>query len=181
MTTDLAKGLNTSLADAERIKTLYGTVLAGGADERDMITIPPVGHDERDSPQFVPRSALIRIIKPRIEEILEMVRDRLAASAFAAEARGRVVLTGGASQLTGLADLAGRILNRPVRVGRPLGIAGLPDAAKGAAFAVAAGLLVYPQAAHLEHFEPRRRRYPKTGTGGYFALDIPHNTTWEIK
>ena len=47
--------------------------------------------------------------------------------------------------------------------------AGLPDSAKGAAFAVAAGLLVYPQAAHLEHFEPRRRRYPKTGTGGYFA------------
>jgi cell division protein FtsA len=80
-----------------------------------------------------------------------------------------VILTGGASQLTGLADLATRILNRPVRIGRPLGIAGLPDAAKGAAFAVAAGLLVYPQAAHLEHFEPRGRRYPKTGTGNYFA------------
>jgi cell division protein FtsA len=111
----------------------------------------------------------VQIIKPRVEEILEMVRDRLAKSAFAAEARGRVVLTGGASQLTGLAELAGRILDRPVRVGRPLGIAGLPDSAKGAAFAVAAGLLVYPQAAHLEHFEPRRRRYPKTGTGGYFA------------
>ena len=64
-----------------------------------------------------------------------------------------MILTGGASQLTGLAELAARILGRPVRIGRPLGIAGLPDAAKGAAFAVAAGLLVYPQAAHLEHFE----------------------------
>src|SRR6185312_9147113 len=105
--------------------------------------------------------------KPRIEEILEMVRDRLAASPFAAEPRGRVVLTGGGSQLAGIADLTARILKRPVRIGRPLGVAGLPDAAKGAAFAAAAGLLVYPQAAHLEHFEPRRARHLMTGTGGY--------------
>jgi len=163
VTTDLARGLNASVADAERIKTLYGSVLVGGADERDMITIPPVGHDDRETPQFVPRSALIRIIKPRIEEILEMVRDRLAASPFAAEPSGRVVLTGGASQLSGLADLAARILNRPVRVGRSLGISGLPEEAKGPAFATATGLLVYPQMAHLEHFEPRRTRNATTG------------------
>ncbi len=168
MTTDLAKGLNTSLADAERIKTLYGTVLAGGADERDMITIPPVGHDESDAPQFVPRSALIRIIKPRIEEILEVARDRLAASPFAAEPSAHVVLTGGASQLSGLGDLAARILNRQVRIGRPLGISGMPEEAKGPAFAAATGLLVYPQVAHLEHLEARRT-HPKTGTGGYIA------------
>ena len=55
------------------------------------------------------------------------------------------------------------------RFGRPLGLAGLPEAAKGPAFAVAAGLLVYPQAAHLEHFEPRRTRQLMTGTGGYMA------------
>jgi cell division protein FtsA len=169
VTMDIARGLNARITDAERIKTLYGSVLAGGSDERDMITVPPINDDEREQTQFVSRATLVQIIKPRVEEILEMVRDRLAASAFAAQARGRVVLTGGSSQLTGLPDLAARILGRPVRVGRPLGIAGLPDSAKGAAFAVAAGLLVYPQAAHLEHFEPRRRRYPKTGTGGYFA------------
>ena len=169
VTIDIARGLNARIVDAERIKTLYGSVLAGGSDERDMITVPPINEDEREQTQFVSRATLVQIVKPRVEEILEMVRDRLAASAFAAEARGRVVLTGGASQLTGLADLAGRILDRPVRVGRPLGIAGSAGSAKGAAFAVAAGLLVYPQAAHLEHFEPRRRRYPKTGTGGYFA------------
>jgi cell division protein FtsA len=169
VTMDIARGLNARIVDAERIKTLYGSVLAGGSDERDMITVPPINEDEREQTQFVSRATLVQIIKPRIEEILEMVRDRLAASAFAAETRGRVVLTGGASQLTGMPDIAARILGRPVRVGRPLGIAGLPDAARGAAFAVAAGLLVYPQAARLEHFEPRRRRYPKTGTGGYFA------------
>jgi len=169
VTMDLARGLNTRVADAERIKTLYGSVLAGASDDRDMITVPPINDDEREQTQFVSRAQLVAIVKPRVEEVLEMVRDRLAASSFATDPRGRVILTGGASQLTGLADLATRILNRPVRIGRPLGIAGLPDAAKGAAFAVAAGLLVYPQAAHLEHFEPRGRRYPKTGTGGYFA------------
>jgi cell division protein FtsA len=169
VTSDIARGLNARVADAERIKTLYGSVLLGGSDERDMITVPPINDDEREQTQFVSRAMLVQIIKPRVEEILEMVRDRLAASPFAAEPRGRVVLSGGASQLTGLTDLAGRILGRQVRIGRPLGIAGLPDAAKGAAFAVAAGLLVYPQAAHLEHFEPRRKRYLMTGTGGYFA------------
>ncbi|HZP77264.1 MAG TPA: cell division protein FtsA [Pseudolabrys sp.] len=169
VTMDLARGLNARIADAERIKTFYGSVLTSGSDERDMITVPPVGDDEREPPQFVSRETLVRIIKPRVEEILEMVRDRLAASPFAAEPRARVILTGGASQLTGLADLAARILRRSVRIGRPLGIAGLPDAAKGSAFAVAAGLLVYPQAAHLEHFEPRRTRQLMTGTGGYFA------------
>jgi cell division protein FtsA len=169
VTMDIARGLNARIADAERIKTLYGGVLTGGSDERDMITVPPLSEDEREQTQFVSRATLVSIIKPRVEEILEMVRDRLAASSIAAERRGHVILTGGACQLNGLPDLASRILGRPVRIGRPLGIAGAPDAAKGAAFAVAAGLLVYPQAAHLEHFESRRRRQFMTGTGGYFA------------
>jgi len=169
VTMDIARGLNTGLADAERIKTLYGSVLIGASDERDMITVPPLSEDEREQAQFVSRAALVNIIKPRVEEILEMVRDRLAASSIAAERRAHVILTGGASQLNGVPDLASRILGRPVRIGRPLGIAGAPDAAKGPAFAVAAGLLVYPQVAHLEHFEPRRGRQLTTGTGGYFA------------
>jgi cell division protein FtsA len=167
VTMDLARGLNARVADAERIKTLYGSVLTGSSDERDMIAVPPVDSDEQ-APHFVSRANLSRIIKPRIEEILEMVRDRLAASPFAAEPRGRVVLTGGASQLTGLPELAAQVLGRPVRVGRPLGISGLPEEAKGPAFAVATGLLVYPQAAHLEHFEPRRTRHSAAG-GGYIA------------
>jgi cell division protein FtsA len=169
VTMDLARGLNARIADAERIKTLYGTVLSGGSDERDMITVPAPEEHEREQAQLVPRATLVSIIKPRVEEILEMVRDRLAACPIASDRRGHVVLTGGASQLNGLPELAARLIGRPVRLGRPLGIAGAPDAAKGPAFAVAAGLLVYPQAAHLEHFEARHKRQLMTGTGGYFA------------
>src|ERR1700746_2456037 len=167
VTMDLARGLSIGLQSAERIKTLYGSVMAGGSDDRDLIALPAIRGE--DAPGSVSRAMLTNIIRPRVEEILEMVRDRLATSPFSAEPRGRIGLTGGASQLTGLADLAARILRRPVRIGRPLGFAGLPEAAKGPAFAVAAGLLVYPQAAHLEHFEPRRTRQLMTGTGGYIA------------
>jgi len=168
VTMDVARGLNARIVDAERIKTLYGSVLAGVSDERDMISVPAVG-EEHEPPHFVSRASLVRIIKPRVEEILEMVRDRLAASPFAAEPRGRVVLTGGASQLTGLSDLAAQVLGRPVRIGRPRGVTGLPEEAKGPAFAAMAGLLVYPQAVSLEHFEQRRPRQLMTGTGGYFS------------
>lgn len=169
ITMDLARGLPAGLHDAERIKTLYGSVLAGGLDERDMIALPNTSGNDRETPQFVSRATLTNIIKPRVEEILEMVRDRLALSPFASEPRGRVILTGGSSVLSGLADLAARILGRQVAVGRPLGIAGLPEAAKGPAFAVAAGLLVYAQVAHLEHYEPRHTRHALTGNGGYIG------------
>ena len=169
VTMDIARCIKARISDAERIKNLYGSVLAGGSDERDMITIPSVDEDDGGAPQFVSRAQLVRVIRPRIEEILEMVRDRLAVSPFANEPRGQVILTGGGSQLAGLSELAAQILGRPARIGRPLGIAGLPEEARGPAFAVATGLLVYPQAAHVEHFEPRRTRHTATGTGGYFA------------
>jgi cell division protein FtsA len=168
VTLDLARGLNARVADAERIKTLYGSVLNGGSDERDMIAVPPIEDDGSEAPQFVSRANLVRFIKPRVEEILETVRARLAASPFAAEPRGRVILTGGASQLPGLSELAAQIFGRPVRMGRPIGISGLPDQAQGPAFAVTAGMLVYPQSAHQEYFEPRKTRHSLTG-GGYIA------------
>ncbi len=172
VTLDIARGLDVSVHDSERIKTLYGSVLSGGADERDMISVPAVSGEQSEAPRLVSRATLTRIIKPRVEEILEIVRDRLAASPFSAQARGRVILAGGACQLTGLADLATRMLGRPVRVGRPLGVSGLPEAAKGPAFAAAAGLLVYPQLAHHELFEPRHTRHLSTGTGGGYIARV---------
>jgi len=169
VTMDLARGLGACIADAERIKTLYGTVLTGGSDARDVMSVPSAGDDDRDVPQMVSRATIANIIRQRVEEIFEMVRDRLAESPFAAEPRARVVLSGGASQLNGVPELASRILGRPVRVGRPLGFGRLPTEAKGASFAVPTGLLLYPQFAHLEHVEPRHTRQVMTGTDGYFG------------
>ncbi len=169
ITMDLARGLGACIADAERIKTLYGTVLTGGSDARELMSVPTAGDHERDGPQVISRATIANIVRQRAEEIFEMVRDRLADSPFAAEPRARVVLSGGASQLTGLPDLASQILGRPVRIGRPLGFGRLPNEAKSASFAVPTGLLVYPQYAHLEHVEPRHSRPLRTGTDGYFG------------
>lgn len=168
VTTDIARAFATRLTDAERLKTLHGSALPSSADDRDMLTIPPV-EGESDLPNQIPRSALTRVIRPRVEEILELVRDRLTASGFAGRVGKQIVLTGGASQLTGLAEVARRIIGRNVRIGRPLGVAGLPEAAKGPAFAASVGLLIYPQVAQIEQFQPKTRRSGWTGNTGYLA------------
>ncbi len=150
VTLDIANGLSIGLEDAERLKTLHGSTLVTHADERDFLTIHPVGEDAADAIQHVPRATLNRIIRPRVDEILELVRDRLVASGLAGRIGRRVVLTGGGSLLTGLPDVARAVFGRSVRLGRPLGVAGLPEAARGPAFAAVVGLLIYPQLATLE-------------------------------
>ena len=169
ITMDLARGLSACIADAERIKTLYGTVLTGGSDARELMSVPTAGDNDQDVPQIVSRATIANIVRQRAEEIFEMVRDRLKDSPFAAEPKGRVVLSGGASQLAGMAELATQILGMPVRVGRPLGFGRLPAEAKTASFAVPTGLLIYPQYAHLEHVEPWHTRHVRTGTDGYLG------------
>ena len=76
ITMDVARGLSISLADAERLKTLYGACIASPSDERETIAVHRVG-DDMDHPSYLPKSELVRIIRPRVEEILELVRDRL--------------------------------------------------------------------------------------------------------
>ena len=169
VTMDIARGLTIKLSDAERLKTLYGTCMASASDDRETIAVSQAG-DEGDHVSHLPRSQLVRIIRPRVEEILELVRDRLKAAGFAAESGRRLVLTGGASQLTGLPDVARHIFGSQVRIGRPLGIQGLPESAKSPAFSAALGLLVFPQVAGIEHFEPRRQGLLQgTGTDGYIS------------
>ncbi|MGB3833341.1 MAG: cell division protein FtsA [Mesorhizobium sp.] len=166
VTLDLAKGLSTSLEAAERLKVMHGSALPGSADDRDLVSIQPIG-EEGEAPLQVPRAVMTRIIRARVEETLEMLRERLNRSGYGNAAGKRVVLTGGASQLAGLPEAARRILGRNVRIGRPLGVAGLPEAAKGPAFSAAIGLMIYPQMAAFESGSARGMfRMKMTGTGG---------------
>ena len=169
ITMDLARTMAMRLEDAERLKTLTCSCIETAQDDRDLIAIQQIGDDSREYPTQVLRSHVTRIVKPRVEEILELVRDRLQRAGFALNAGQRIVLTGGGAQLAGLPELARKILTKHVRIGRPVGIQGLPEAAKSPAFATAVGLLVYPQVAALEHFEPSRGRMLATGTDGYFS------------
>jgi cell division protein FtsA len=167
VTMDVARGFSTRMEDAERLKVMYGSALSSAADDRDLISVSPIGDDERDVPNQYPRSVLTRIIRARVEETLELVRDRLNQSGLGHIVGKRVVLTGGASQLPGMPEAARRILARNVRIGRPLGIAGLPEAAKGAAFAATVGLLIYPQVAGIEERSVKAASSGlMTGTGG---------------
>jgi cell division protein FtsA len=156
VTMDVARGLGIKLADAERLKSLHGGCLTSVSDETETIAVVQAG-DEGERPAHLPKAQLISIIKPRVEEILELVRDRLKNTGLPAHAGRRLVLTGGACQLTGMQAAVKRIVSGQVRMGRPLGIKGLPESAKSPAFAAAVGLLIYPQVSGIEHFRSSRR------------------------
>ncbi len=143
VTNDISRGLVTPLIHAERMKTLYANALPSASDDQQLIQVPGMGEDAPDDGNTVPRSMLVGIVRPRIEEIFEQLRDRLAASGFDKVAGRGLVLTGGASQLAGAAEVAGRILDKQVRLGRPLPMDGMPNAAAGPTFATCMGLLKY--------------------------------------
>ncbi len=146
VTNDIARLLSTPVAHAERLKTLYGNAESSPDDEREMLPVPLVGEEDHHFHR-VPRSQVVSIIRPRLEETFELVRDRLNLAGLAREAGNRVVLTGGASQLVGAREMASRILDRQVRLGRPIHLRGLPEVAAGPAFATAAGLLAWASGA----------------------------------
>jgi cell division protein FtsA len=143
VTSDIARGLSTPLAHAERMKTLYGSALTSPSDERELINVPQIGEDGSGTSNQVAKSILVGIIQPRLEETFELVRARLEASGFDKLAGRRVVLTGGAAQLTGARELAQLVLDKQVRMGRPIRISGLAESTAGPAFSTAAGLIAY--------------------------------------
>jgi cell division protein FtsA len=168
VTNDLARGLIIAKGQAERIKTLHGHALTSASDDRTMISIQPMGEAEDDSNQ-VSRAMLSRIIQPRLEETFELVRDRLRASGADRIAGRRLVLTGGASQLHGVRELAGRVLGKQVRIARPARLRGLPESMNGPAFAVCAGLLQFGADRPREMRAIRHAMLAQHATSGRFA------------
>lgn len=159
VTADIARGLSTSIAGAERIKTLHGSAIASANEDREMIEAPPRGDDPGAGPVVAPRSLLKGIIAPRVEETLELLRERLKASGAPVEPGAGIVLTGGASQLAGVREVAVRVFDRPVRLGRPRRVPHLADSASGPAFCAAAGVL------HRSAFGPREAVSTQALTG----------------
>lgn len=162
VTNDICMGLQVPMATAERIKTFYGGVLATGMDDREMIEIGGDTGDWEHDRRTVSRAELIGIMRPRVEEILEEVRMRLDAAGFEHLPSQKIVLTGGASQIPGLDGLAQKILGSQVRLGRPLRVQGLPQAATGPSFSSAVGLTLFAANPQDEwwDFEIPADRYP---------------------
>jgi cell division protein FtsA len=146
VTRDIAMGFQIPMNVAERIKTFHGGVQATGMDDRERIEIGGDSGDWEKDRRTVSRTELIGIMRPRVEEILEDVRSRLDAAGFEHLPSQQIVLTGGGSLIPGIDGLASRILGQRVRLGRPLRVQGLPQAATGAPFSAAVGLCLH--AAH---------------------------------
>ncbi len=143
VTSDIAQGIGTTFAAAERLKTVYGTANLEGPGLAERIEVPRLGDDGRLQATRMERGQIAAIVAPRIEEIFEIVRDTLNASGVRRVLPRRIVLTGGASQLPGVRDVASRILNAPVRLGRPSMAEFLGETLGTPAFSTASGLLMY--------------------------------------
>jgi len=162
ITADIWQGLQVPMATAERIKTFYGGVVATGMDDRDMIEVGGDTGDWEHDRRTVSRAELIGIMRPRVEEILEEMRARLDAAGFEHLPSQQIVLTGGGSQIPGLESLATKILGQQVRLGRPMRVQGLPQAATGPAFAASVGLCLHAAKPQDEwwDFEIPAENYP---------------------
>ena len=146
VTQDIAQGLRVSLPVAERLKTLNGGIEATGRDDRDMIEVGGDTGDWESDRRTVSRADVIGVMRPRVEEILENVREVLDAAGFDYLPSQQIVLTGGGSQIPGLDGLAARILGPTIRCGRPLRIDGLAHQFTDPSFSSAVGLALF--AAH---------------------------------
>lgn len=153
VTQDIAQGLSVPPAKAERLKILYGDCLTDRVPVREQIDIVQTGENGKEHAITIPRSMLTSIVSPRVEEILELIRDRIIETGLADAVGRRLVLTGGGSQISGLEELASKIFSAKVspelkgdfhvRLGRPISVDGLADATAGPVFSTCAGLLNY--------------------------------------
>ena len=140
LTSDVAQGLRTPIAEAERIKIKYGCASAGFVDLEETIEVPSVGGRQA---RILRRQELCQIIEPRVEEIFSAVAHVLKDSGFSETLGAGAVITGGTTMLDGMPELAEQILGLPVRRGAPVGVGGLIDVVKSPAYATGVGLVKY--------------------------------------
>jgi len=143
VTGDLAQGIGTTFAAAERMKTVHGTADTSSPGLAERIEVPRLGDDGRLNASRMARGDLAAIIAPRIEETFEYAAKMLAGSELKKIMPRRTVLTGGASQLPGVRDIASRVLQQPVRLGKPIEADILGESHANPVFSTAAGLLSY--------------------------------------
>jgi cell division protein FtsA len=140
VTNDIAIALRTPTRNAEDIKIKFGCALQEMVDPNEMIDIPTMGDRAGRS---IPRRALVEVIEARYEELFTLAYQELKRSGLEGFAAAGIVLTGGASKIEGAQELAERIFNMPVRIGRPYNVTGMPDIINNPIYATGVGLLMY--------------------------------------
>jgi cell division protein FtsA len=140
LTNDLAIGLRTPLPEAEKLKTKYGCALASMVENDEPIEVPSVGGHK---PRILSRQLMAEILQPRAEEIFTLVHDEIRRAGFDRVLNAGLVLTGGATLLPGMIEVAEQVFDLPVRCATPSGAAGLVDPASGPQHATVVGLALY--------------------------------------
>jgi cell division protein FtsA len=140
LTNDIAIGLRTPHQAAERIKKIHGCCLTSMIDKEETIEVPSVGGRK---PRVLSRQILGEILEPRVEEIFSLVNREIMKSGFADTIASGIVITGGASLLEGIPELAEQIFNLPSRRGFPQGFGGIMDVVNSPMYATAVGLVLY--------------------------------------
>ena len=140
ITNDIAVGLRTPMAEAEKIKQKYGCCLASLVGKDETIEVPSVGGRK---PRVLSRQLLAEILEPRVEEIFTLVNREIVKSGFEDVIASGVVITGGSTILEGMPELAEQIFNLPVRRGVPQQIGGLVDVVNSPVYATGVGLVIY--------------------------------------
>jgi len=140
LTSDIAFGLRTPMASAEKIKLKYGCALADMVRPEEFIEVPSVGGRE---PRRLSRQLLAEICEPRMEEILAFVDQELIRSGFKSMIGAGVVLTGGTSLIQGCQELGEQVFGLPTRIGYPRNVGGLKDMVNSPMYATAVGLLCF--------------------------------------
>ena len=143
ITDDIASAFGARRNQAERLKCFYGSATASPRDNHDMIEIAPLSAEEEGDSHRITRAQLIAVIRQRLEHLVGEINGALKELGFTGPVGRQVVLTGGGAELKGMADYVQGVLGRAVRVGRPRGLIGLPDAHSGPGFATLAGLVHY--------------------------------------
>lgn len=142
ITRDIAQGLSTSLTEAERLKTLNGSAFLSSKDELERLIVPVLG-DEQETNLQIPRSALISIIVPRLEEILTQAGILLDENPAFTVATRRLVLSGGGASLQSLKEKTAAYMDAVVRLAKPPVLKGLPNQFESYTFLTCIGLLRY--------------------------------------
>jgi cell division protein FtsA len=142
ITSDIVRGLGTKSEDAEKIKILHGSALSHDTDEYINIDIPIISDQGDIITQKIPKAMLTAIIKPRVEEIFELVQERLSQLQGNSNYINKVILCGGGANLNNIRELASKYFKFNVRIGRPIGLIDLPEIVQSPSFACLTGLLI---------------------------------------
>lgn len=140
LTNDIAVGLRTPMAEAEKIKKQYGCCMTAMVGRDETIEVPSVGGRES---RVLSRQLLAEILEPRVEEIFNLVNREIIRSGYEELIASGVVITGGTTILPGMPELAEQIFSLPVRRGVPQGIGGLTDVVNSPIYATGVGLVKY--------------------------------------